>query len=150
MPTLVLIDTNVLVYAVDKKDMQRQERAISVLNTLAETYTGRLSVQSLGEFSNVVTRRLNPIMRPDQALVQVERLQRAFPVHDLTTMIVTEALRGVQAHRLSYYDAQIWATARLYQIPVLFSEDFNQSKLDGVQIVNPFLPAFSVETWIQR
>ena len=28
-------------------------------------------------------------------------------------MIVLEALRGVRDHQISYYDAQIWASARL-------------------------------------
>ena len=42
-------------------------------------------------------------------------------------------------HALAYYDAQIWATARLSQIPVIFSEDFNSwSSLEGVRFVNPF------------
>jgi len=49
---------------------------------------------------------------------------------------------------LAYYDAQIWAAARLNQIPVVFSEDFNSgSTLEGVQFVNPFASDFVLETW---
>ena len=40
-------------------------------------------------------------------------------------MVMLEALREVRDHQLSYYDAQIWAAARLNQVPVIFSEDFN-------------------------
>jgi hypothetical protein len=36
-----------------------------------------------------------------------------------------EAARGVRTYKMSYWDAQIWASARLHQIPVIFSEDFN-------------------------
>jgi predicted nucleic acid-binding protein len=36
---------------------------------------------------------------------------------------VKEAGRGVRDHKLSYYDAQVWATARLNQVPVAFGED---------------------------
>ena len=62
-------------------------------------------------------------------------------------MIVLEAMRGVRDHQLSYYDAQIWATARLNQMPLIFSEDFHHNILEGVRIVNPFAPAFDLEAW---
>lgn len=60
-----------------------------------------------------------------------------------------ETLRGVQTYQLSSCDAQIWATARLHQIPLLLSEDFNQSTLEGVRIVNPFASSFDIEAWIR-
>ncbi len=92
-------------------------------------------------------RRLRPALTPEAALAQVERFQRVFTVYSLTPMVVLEALRGVNAHQLSYYDAQIWATARLNQIPVVFSEDFNPSTLEGVRFVNPFWPEFNLDHW---
>lgn len=83
----------------------------------------------------------------DPHLVQVERFQRIFTVHDLTPMIILEALRGVRDYRFSYYDAQIWATARLNQIPIIFSEDFHPTSLEGVQFVNPFQATFDPNLW---
>jgi len=50
-----------------------------------------------------------------------------------------EAARGVKEHRFSYWDAQIWAAAKLNQVPVIFSEDFaSGSTVEGVTFVNPF------------
>ena len=50
---------------------------------------------------------------------------------------------------MSYYDAQIWATARLNQVPIIFSEDYNVSPtLEGVQFVNPFAPEFVLGHWV--
>lgn len=44
---------------------------------------------------------------------------------------------------------QIWATARMNQIPTIFSEDFNTgSTLEGVQFINPFSKTFSLEEWM--
>lgn len=147
----ILIDTNVLVYMFDQNDPTRQERAIQVLAGLEERSCGRLSVQCLAEFSAVVMRRLRPVMSPAETLDQVELLQRLFPVYDLTPMIILEALRGVRNHQLSYYDAQIWASARLNQVPVVFSEDFSQDpdlqSLEGVHFVNPFRPDFDLDRW---
>lgn len=74
---------------------------------------------------------------------EVERLMLAFPVLPLTGPVVLEALRGVEEHLLSYYDAQIWAAARLGQVEMVLSEDFNPgSVLDGVTFINPLDPAF--------
>jgi predicted nucleic acid-binding protein len=143
----VLIDTNVLVYTFDQNDPSRQEQAIQVLRALEESASGRLSVQCLAEFCAVVMRRLKPVMSPAETLAQVERLQRIYPVHNLTPMIILEALRGVRVHQVSYYDAQIWASARLNQIPVIFSEDFGEGVLEGVRFVNPFHPDFDVDRW---
>ena len=36
-----------------------------------------------------------------------------------------EAVRGVRDHRFSHDDAQISAAAKLNQVPVILSEDFN-------------------------
>jgi len=143
----VLIDTNVLVYTFDQNDPPRQERAIQVLRALEEHASGRLSVQCLAEFCAVVMRRLQPVMSPAETLAQVERLQRIYPVYNLTPMIILEALRGVRVHGMSYYDAQIWACARLNQIPVIFSEDYHEGVTEGVRFVNPFHPDFDVDRW---
>ena len=76
---------------------------------------------------------------------QVERLARVWPVYDVTPLVVIEAARGARDHQLPYWDAQIWATARLNQVPVVFSEDFNTgSVLEGIRFVNPFAGDFSL------
>lgn len=148
--TPVLIDTNILVYTFDQNEPARQDRAIQVLRALEESASGRLSVQCLAEFAAVVLRRLRPVMSSVDTMTQVARFQQIFPVYNLTPMIVLEALRGVQAYQLPYYDAQIWASARLNQIPVIFSEDFNQGTLEGVRFVNPLAADFDIEKWRRR
>ena len=76
-------------------------------------------------------------------------LARVWPVFDLTRLIVLEAGRGVRDHRLSYYDAQLWATARLNQVPTVFSEDFRDGAVvEGIRFVNPFSSGFVLESWV--
>ena len=84
---------------------------------------GRLSSQVLGEFVSATTRGRRPVLIIEEALAQVARLADAMPVLDITRMIVLEAARGVHLHRLSYYDAQIWATARLNQVATVLGHD---------------------------
>ena len=144
----VLIDTNVLVYAYDRREPAKQRQAIRVLEQLQLTRSGYLCVQSLAEFFRVVRRGSQPILPLDIASQQTDVLSQAWPVFDVTPMIVIEAVRGANTHRLAYWDAQIWATARLNQIPVILTEDFpTNASLEGVRIVNPFAEDFDLTAW---
>ena len=144
----ILLDTNVLVYAHDPSEPAKQVRALEVLDRLHLTGTGQLSVQCLGEFLSIAVRTRRPLLSPTEAAAQVERLLQAWPVLDITPLVVGEAIRGVRVHRLPYWDAQLWATARLNQTPLIFSEDFSSGAvLDGIRFVNPFADDFDVEVW---
>ncbi|MEI9478748.1 MAG: PIN domain-containing protein [Deltaproteobacteria bacterium] len=146
---LILMDTNLLVYLYDQKHPERQAQSQRVLEQLELSRNGRLSVQSLAEFFSVATRKLSPNLTAAEALHQIDLFLRLWPVFDLTPMVVLEAGRGVRDHHLSYYDAQIWAAARLNQAPLVFSEDFQDGRvLEGVRFVNPFTPGFVLETWL--
>jgi predicted nucleic acid-binding protein len=144
----ILIDTNLLVYLYDYRDPAKQSRSAQVLNELGVSGSGRLSVQSLAEFLSIAIRKLAPPLPAADAIRQVESFIRLWPVFDLTPLIVLEAGRGVRDHHLSYYDAQIWASARLNQIPLVFSEDFADGwMLEGVRFVNPFAEGFVLGDW---
>ena len=146
--TAILVDTNVLVYAHDRGEPEKQARAIEVLAWLEDTHRGRLSVQMLAEFFSLTTRGQSPKLTTYQAAQQVERFVQGWPVFPLTSQIILEAIRGVRTYQLAYWDAQIWAIARLNQIPVILSEDFNVgATLEGVRFVNPFAPDFVLEDW---
>jgi predicted nucleic acid-binding protein len=146
--TLILIDTNILVYVYDFNTPVKQAQARRVLDRLEFTHSGRLSVQCLSEFINTSIHRLHPPLDVAAALSQVNIFTRMYPVFDLTPLIVMEAARAVRDYSLAYYDAQIWATARLNQISTIFSEDFQDGQvLEGVQFVNPFSAGFVMEAW---
>ncbi len=145
---VVLIDTNLLVYLYDIHNARKSAQARLVLDRLELTRTGRLSVQNLAEFLNVSTRKLDPPLSWVDALNQAALFTRMWPVFDLTPLIVLEAARGARDHGLAYYDAQIWAVARLNQVTTIFSEDFSDGQvLEGVRFVNPFGADFRLEDW---
>ncbi len=138
-----LLDTNLLIYPLDARNADKQEKAIDALQKLRNTGNAALPVQALSEFSNVALRRLQPPLPPEKVSELVGMLMQAFPVLPLTAPIVKEALRGVSHHHLSFFDAQIWASARLYQIPIVISEDFAAgANIDGVRFINPFTETF--------
>ena len=88
------------------------------------------------------------MLTPEQAQQQIDNFILTWTILDTTAMVVQEAVRGVLVHHLSYYDAQVWAAARLNQIGVVFSEDFTEgSTLEGVRFINPFAAEFALEAW---
>ena len=146
--TEILIDTNVLVYAHDRSETIKQKQSIELLKKLQITGGGHLSAQCLSEFFWVVTRGAVPRLTISEAVQQIDLLARVWPVLDITSQIVLEASRGVREHQLSFWDAQIWAAARLNQIPVVFSEDFSAGAvIEGVRFVNPFSGDFDPHMW---
>ncbi len=84
----------------------------------------------------------------EDAYERIQNYLLAWEIIDVTGPIVLEATRGVSCDTMSYWDAQIWASARLYQIPVIFSEDFNVGAVvEGIRFVNPFAEDFNLENW---
>ena len=148
MTARILIDTNVLVYAHDRTELEKQRRAIEILDRLATTRTGHLSTQVLAEFYNASTRNLSPPLTPPQAHDQIQHFLRIYTIFDMTPQVVLEAIRGVSEYQFNFWDAQIWAVARLNNLSVVFSEDFNVgTTIEGVHFVNPFAAEFDPQSW---
>jgi predicted nucleic acid-binding protein len=144
----IFVDTNVLVYAYDRSEPEKQQAALAVLDRLARAELGMISTQVLAEFFVAVTRKLAFPLSVSEAYDGVSNYLQSWSVIGLTGMIVLEAARGVRDRQLNFWDAQIWATARLNQIPLVFSEDFTDGQvIEGVQFVNPLASSFRIEEW---
>lgn len=148
----ILIDSNVLIYMFDGADEPRRQRAIQVVLALGDTAEARLSAQCLSEFYSVVTRekRGNPALLPAALAAQkTDEMARAIETFPVTPQIVLEAIRGVLQHQFQFWDALIWAAARLNQVQTVFSEDIaDGSTVEGVRFINPFSPQFQLQEWV--
>lgn len=148
----ILMDTNILVYAYDPVDETRQEKAVQILNHLHLNGSGCLSAQCLAEFFSVMIRPKHNTparLTPAEAVKTISHLAAQFEIYPLTALTIMEAGRGVRDYHLSYYDAQIWAVARLNQTQIVFSEDFQHGQsLEGVRFINPFQPSFDLMAWM--
>lgn len=79
-----------------------------------------------------------PLMPPNRNAQQV-----CWRSCELTGWTVLEAVAGVRRHRLSYWDALVWATAKMNEIPVVLSEDFENGRIiEGVRFLDPFRAEF--------
>lgn len=149
MSARIFVDTNVLACAYDRSEPEKQRQALKVLDYLTTARTGAISTQVMAEFFVTVTRKIAAPLTVDECYQRLVNYSQAWMVIDLTGMIILEAARGVRDHQFSFWDAQIWATARLNQIPVIFSEDFSaNSVIEGVRFINPFAQEFQLEHWL--
>lgn len=146
-----LVDTNILIYVYDQTEPRKQALAEEVYDRLILSGQGVISTQIMAEFFNAATRRLTDRMPPEEAYRRLELYERAWNVVAITPPIVLEAARGAVDHQLNFWDALIWATAKLNQIPVILSEDFRSgASLEGVRFINPLSDDFDLELWLGK
>ncbi|HEX9093990.1 MAG TPA: PIN domain-containing protein [Coriobacteriia bacterium] len=142
--TRFLLDTNVLVYGVDVADPVKQARAIDVIRW-ARGRGGMVSTQVVGEFVRAVTTRIAPPLRRCDAVGLAREYLLEWPVLTVEPITTVEALRGFAEHGLSWWDAQLWATARMSGVPVIVTEDFEDGRvIDGIRFTDPFAEGFEV------
>jgi len=149
MADKILVDTNVLLYAYDRGEPSKQPQAFAILDGLAIHGLGVLTSQILGEFFVNATKRLRPPLTVEEAYGCIQNYLLSWEIRDITGAIILEAVRGVRVHQMAYWDAQIWASARMNQIPIVFSEDFgDEGVVEGVRFVNPFGADFKAASWL--
>jgi predicted nucleic acid-binding protein len=146
MADKILVDTNVLLYAYDQGEPVKQSQAAAVLDRLASMRLGVLTPQVLAEFFVNATRKLQRPLTVEEAYDRIQNYLLSWEILDLSGSIILEAVRGVRTYQMAYWDAQIWASARLHQIPLIFTEDFNLGAvIEGVRFVNPFEEGFNLD-----
>lgn len=139
MDSRILLDTNVLVYAYDRRDHVKRDAALALARALAQTGQVAVTTQVLSELFWTISRTLPDPLPMADAVRSVRRHAATWRVIDVTARTVAEALRGAEQHGLPYWDALIWAAARLAGVPVVLSEDFQDGReIEGVTFQNPF------------
>ena len=134
---MISFDTNILVYAADRAAGERHPLAVDLIERSIRRGNCIQTLQSLCEFFSVVTRKSG--IEGSAAAAFIEGWQAVMPVEPSTPADLAEAIRAVGVHRLAFWDAMLWATARRAGVRTLVSEDFQDGQtIEGVQIVNPF------------
>lgn len=131
------LDANILFYTIDADAGERQERAREIVRraALADCF---LTLQTLCEFFASTTRKGK--LTPAQAAAHVEDWQSLFPVVAATPGSLRLAMRAVEQHNLSFWDAMQWAVAKQAGATLLLSEDLQHDReLEGVRFRNPFV-----------
>lgn len=133
----VTLDTNILVYALDRDAGERHGIASKLVERAAESDCV-LTLQALAEFYFAVTRKGR--MPAADAAAQIEDWQALFAVRAAAPATLRRAIAAVRDHRLAFWDAMLWACAKEAGCTLLITEDFQHGRtLDGLRFHNPFV-----------
>ncbi|MBI2144148.1 PIN domain-containing protein [Candidatus Woesearchaeota archaeon] len=136
--SLALVDTNLLVYAYAENSPKRQ-RAAELLN---DCFAGKiklaLSFQNLGEFCNVSLTRY--LLSTKDAWERVEEFIGCGNFIKLSygTTTFQKALEIVNSSKIDFWDAVLAATMKENAIDIIYTEDSDFGKVEGIKAVNPF------------
>lgn len=137
----VFVDSNVLIYAFDADEPERQPIARQLLGELFRSRRFRLSTQILQEFYAVVTRKIRRPLSPERALAALADFAAWNPVI-IDTRMVQEAARLSAEATISLWDALVIVAASRSGAAQVLTEDLNDGqKILGVEVVNPFRSA---------
>lgn len=137
----VFVDTNVLVYARDGGDPEKQTQAAKWLTHLWRRREGRLSFQILNEYYVTVTRKLRPGLSTEEARQDVRDLL-AWRPHAVDDGVMQGAWAVGDRYGLSFWDALVVAGAYAARCDVLLTEDLSHGqRLGELLVVNPFVTA---------
>jgi predicted nucleic acid-binding protein len=139
MPEPIFVDSNVLVYARDASEPDKQPKASAWMTHLWRSRAGRLSIQVLHEFYVTVTQKLQPGIDRESARKEIRDLMSWRPVALDTALL--EGAWGVQdRHRLSWWDSLIVAAAQRAACRNLLTEDLSDGqRYEDLVVTNPFL-----------
>jgi predicted nucleic acid-binding protein len=133
------LDTNILVYSVDRGAGTRHSLAIAIVDRAADVGC-RLTLQAISEFYAAVTRM--GIMPPQRAALLADSWLSIFQCAAGSASAIQTALANSVAGRASYWDALLIASAAEAGCTLILTEDLqNGSRLGTVEIHNPFDPA---------
>ncbi len=131
----IFIDTNILVYSLDKFDPVKQKKCRLLLKTLTGDFQGVISTQVMQEFYVTTVKKLgaDPLLIKD-ILHAYERFETVI----ITPDTIRDAIDCSIINRLSFWDALIVVAAESARCEKLWSEDLNDGQvIRGVKIENP-------------
>jgi predicted nucleic acid-binding protein len=135
MSEKIFIDTNILVYSVDRHDMAKREICRNCLRWLHHNGLGVISTQVMQEFYVTATKKLG--VEPLIAKSIISSFEN-FEVLTVTPALIKEAIDCHIVSEISFWDALIVVSAENAHCQSLWTEDLNDGQLiRGVRIVNP-------------
>lgn len=138
MNEIIFVDTNVLVYARDASEPEKQHAAAGWLSRLWREQQGRVSVQVLNEYYVTTTRKLKPGLPADDAWDDV-RAFMAWEPQSIDSELLLRTREVEQRYQLSWWDSMIVAAAQLQGCTTLLTEDLQHGMVfGGLTVRDPF------------
>ncbi len=130
------LDSNILVYSVDRNEPEKRSVAMELIRGHLENRTGVISTQVLQEFYSAATRKLHiPARTARQHVIDFGM----FDVVQITPDMIQKGIDCSILHQISFWDGLIVSAASVAKAGVLLSEDLNDGQsIQGIKVHNPF------------
>jgi predicted nucleic acid-binding protein len=129
------VDTNILIYLNDPRDLAKQAIAISLVSSLTD---GVLIWQVACEYL-AASRKLEALGYDQaQAYQYIRDLQQVWYTALPTWAVIDLAENLMSRFSLSHWDSMVVAACLEANIHTLYTEDFGYIAIDSLKIVNPF------------
>ena len=129
------LDTNVLIYQLDRRDKGKQKKYRDLLKTLVTNHEAVISTQVLQEFYVACTTRLK--IKP----ILVKGIMHGFEnmeVVSIGTELINDAIDTSIQYKLSFWDSLVIVSAESAKCQFLYTEDLNGGQIiRNVKIQNP-------------
>jgi len=131
------LDTNILVYAYDNRNPDKQRIARDlVVRAVAGEFV--LSTQILAEFAATLLHKVTPRAAPD-VVVDILDTLAPIPLIKPNAELVRRAVEAHKAYGVHFYDGMIIAAAECAGSEKIFSEDLRAGQdYFGISVENPF------------
>jgi len=136
MSEKIFVDTNIIIYAHDLKELKKRKIASSLLESLWNSnIKPAISIQVLQELFVNLNRFLAP--REVDDLIS---LYKNWDVVEISLPIFEKSILISRKYKFSFWDSLILGAAIHKEVKILYTEDLNHGQIvEGVKIVNPFL-----------
>ena len=130
------LDTNIIIYANDSRDTEKQAIAIAIISSHIKLGTGVISTQVLQEYAHVALNKLQ--QRQDIILRQLVLLEE-LEVIQQTPALIRRSVELKATYQINFWDACIISAAEYAKCNAVISEDLNNGQFySGMKLKNPF------------
>ncbi|MFG0283192.1 MAG: PIN domain-containing protein [Phycisphaerales bacterium JB039] len=129
------VDTNVLIYAYDTRDPDRQARAVELLKTLSD---GILLWQVACEFVAASRKLSSAGLTQADAWSHLEDMQQLLRLVTPSQAVLESARSIMGQHDFHFWDAMIYAACLEAGVERIYSEDLPGADISGLTVINPF------------
>jgi predicted nucleic acid-binding protein len=131
----IFIDTNILIYTLDKRDPEKNYRAREAFNYCMEEGVGVISTQVLHEYASTALTKFH--QSHGNVVLELMSLER-YEIVISTPKIIRHGVELAERYKINFWDAAILAAAEAARCDQLYSEDFPPGAVYGpLRVVNP-------------
>jgi predicted nucleic acid-binding protein len=138
MSVKAFFDTNVLVYAFDKNEPEKQAIAKRLIRQFGGDGQAILSTQVLQELY-VTLGKMGKQSLPAEEVEEIVNDFAEYPLVQVDKMVISNAMKRHQSEAFSFWDSLIVEAALQAGCQILFSEDMQDGRQIGALVIqNPF------------